>query len=242
MNPDVFPVILPILETGGTMEIISTVKPSRECIEDAQDNIFDHLLLVYNHSISKHYLYNTLQNMMPYQEAVAHLQVAKSVEAALEKPGGVSTLVIIGPRDSGKSMTCHALKWGLAVGDEQVVVLSVQQLATQEDTALYDLTSTARDRPQELPLAQKLLDAAKGDPPLILLIVDDVHLAPQIIPRLGSLLLCGFCTTQNGVYFKLGEKTTLLVVFTSDKYIDTMIDTAYQVVYSMPVYTRTSVF
>ena len=204
------------------------------------DDGLEDMMVSYKHIINKHYLYNTLQGMMPYQSALAHMKVAKIVNEALEKPGTVTTLLIVGPHASGKSMTGHALKWGLAIEDDQIVVISMLNLVKEEGgkAALYDLMGVLQHRPRELSLAQKLVNASKGDPPVILLICDDLNLAPKemILPRIESLLRYGFLVTLNGAYYKLGEKTTLLIVFTSDVYID--ITMGKQIRYSEPLYSH----
>lgn len=206
------------------------------------DDGLEDMMVSYKHTISKHYLYNTLQGIMPYQSAVPHLYLAKVVEEALEKPGTVTTLLIIGPHASGKSMTSHALKWGLAIEDDQIVVISMLNLVKEEGgkAALYDLMGVLQHQPKELSLAQKLVNASKGDPPVILLICDDVNLAPEmILPKIESLLRYGFLVTLNGAYFKLGEKTTLLIVFTSDYCID--ITMKKQIRYSESLYSNEEV-
>ena len=156
--------------------------------------------------------FNMLQDLMPYQQPDAHTQVNEIINKALEEPGHVTVLTLIGPHNSGKSMTCQTLKWGIVFGKDQMININTRLLSYvggYEDLMGYER------RHRKLSLAQRLMDAAAGDPSIILLIIDDVHVAsPALIHDMKSLLVDGNTHTPNGAYFTLSPKTSLVVVFT----------------------------
>lgn len=157
-------------------------------------------------------LFTSLQHMMPYQEPSAHQELATLVKQAIDEPGRVYTVTLIGPHSSGKTVTTHALKTNLLDDQPHFVVVNMRSLVDKE--CLYDLMGTRQDRPRELSLAQRLTDASVGDPPLVMLIIDDLYLVPELTNSLDSLVKHGFLVTLNGSYFKLSPKTALLIVFT----------------------------
>lgn len=170
------------------------------------------------------YLFLNLQDMMPYQAPDAHQELAEIVNKAIEKgEGGLCTITIVGPKNSGKSMTCHALKWSLLVPNENIVVA---RLPTPP-------------REVELTLAEELVNASLGDPSILFLIIDDVHLMPHRILQIDRLRTQGYLETPNGASFKLSVKTLLLTVFTCIEDTPIVPEMGHIIVYTAPRTTNT---
>jgi len=185
--------------------------------EDREDDRLDHEQLERDFDTIEDGLYHTLQNIMPYQCTDAHHQIAKAVSDAVEHPGTVCTLMLVGPSQSGKSMTCHALKWGLLVDGDQCEAVNVREIVNNE-TEIGNIMGY-RDAPVTLSIAARLDAAAVGDPPIILFFVDDVHLAPELLFSLDTLFHYGSLGALNGAHFTLSEKTTLIIVLTSTHHL-----------------------
>lgn len=126
---------------------------------------------------NKEALYQWLCTHMAYQASTSLSQVANAVYDG-GGGGDLNTqLCLVGPHNSGKSMTPQQLKWFLEIEQNQTVGVCVVNVRNNVATLA-----------QTLP--QQLADAyTTGDPSVVMLVVDDIDRAPYDVLQYVVTLL-----------------------------------------------------